>query len=337
VTESTITLRTNYTDTIVGTDKAIFKNVNVISDDSIVLVDCYGYDRSGKWLKTASDCVKHLVESDAGFLNVNTSSFDQASLDCSYTISMVIPENIGEPSPQIRDVINKLNDSIFGSLYSNYNQELSYSAVNTRRPTGMVEVGDSDIISWDVQTNQNIVNKVKINFSPFVDKVSGEHGFDVVNFSNTFVDDYIGLNNTIEKDCYLFNKSDAEIMAQRVAFYNSLSRSTLRINAKSMFFTSSVNDRIYLSLDRLYKRYGGYEFKKIGLISGIKKSQYSCEITVNDLGNIFNRCLTYAPTGTNSFTGATYDEKIKYGFLVDSETLTPSISSEEGLGSNILG
>lgn len=337
VTESTITLRTNYSDTITGTDKGLFKNVNIISDDSIILTDCYGYDRSGKWLKTASDCVKHLIEDDAGFLNVNTASFDQASSDCNYIISMAIPENVGEESPIIREVITKINDSIFGSLYSNKDQEISYSVINTRRNFDIDEINDDDIINWDAQTSQKIVNKVKINFCPFVDKVSGEQGFNVVNYSNSFVNNYIGLNNTIEKTCYLFNQSDAEKISQRVAFFNSLSQSLIRINSKSNFFTSSVNDRVYLGLDRLYKRYGGESYKKVGIISGIKKSQYGCEIVVNDLGNIFNRCLTYAPTGTNSFTSATYDEKIKYGFILDPETLTPNVSSEEGLGSNILG
>lgn len=314
---------------------ARIKIMDVINDDSLITVDCYGKETDNTWMKTASDCVKDLVVNDAGFTAIDTDSFLQAKSDCPYTLSMVFPE-VGGEAPMIREVISQINESVFGSVYGNSSQEIAYSIVNTRRPPTMASIKDDDILSWDVQTSQSIVNNVKINYLPSVDKVTGDSGFSVVTYQNSFVDDNIGIQNTIEKTCYLFNQSDAETLAQRLAFYNSLSKSILTLKGKANFFTSSVNDRVYIDLERLYTRYGGGTKMKIGVISGIKKSAYNSEVVMNDLGNIFNRCPTIAPDTTDSFTNSTDDEKIKFGYILDPDTLIPG-SNEEDLGSGLIG
>lgn len=335
VEEDAIVIRQQYSE---PTNSSVgkIKKVNLISDESLITVDCYGYDNN-KWVRTASDCVKHLIQNDAGFANINNDSFDQANADCSYKISMVIPEDIGQEAPMIRDVITKINESVFGSLYGDSSQDLSYSIVNTRRPSTLKELHDDDILSWDTSSDQKIVNKVKINYAPFVDKITGDNSFNVVTYTNEFVDNNVRIKNTIEKTCYLFNEQDATTIAQRYAFYNSLSQSIVNIKAKADFFTSSVNDRVYINFDRLYKRYGESSRRKIGVISSIKKSSYNTEISMNDLGNIFNRCHTLAESATAPFTSATDDEKIKYGFILDPDTLTPDPTSEEDLGSHLIG
>lgn len=341
VQEQSITLRAPYGFTT-GTEVGLFKNINPINDDSLILVDCYGKDAADSfttdsWIKTAADCVLDLVENDAGFTNIDTASFDQANSDCSFTMSLVIPENIGDETPSIRDVISKINESVFGSLYGNSSQDIAYSIVNTRRPADILPLKDDDIISWGVQTSQKIINKVKLNYAPFVDRGLGENGFKTLEYTNAFVDENIGIKETKEKTVYLFNDSDALTIAQRIAFYNSLSQSVLTIKGKANFFTSAVNDRIYIELDRLYNRFGGSYRKKIGVISGVKLGQYDSEIVMNDLGNVFNRCPTVAPNTTQAFTLSTDDEKIKFGYILDNDILTPDVTSEEGLGSHLVG
>jgi len=93
---------------------------------------------------------------------------------------------------------------------------------------------------------------------------------------------------------------------------------------------------VMLDLDRIYRRYGGASYKKIGIISGIKKSQYGAEVSVNDLGNIFNRCPAIGPSSMAVFTDSEDNEKIKYGFILDSTTLIPG-SDESYLGSGLIG
>lgn len=313
----------------------IIKVTNNIDESSLILVDCYGKEVENRWAKTAADCVYDLVKYDAGFADIDLDSFDQASSDCNFTMSLVIPD-IGSEAPSVRSIIEMINESVFGSLYGNASQEIAFSIVNARRPETMKTIREDDIISWSVSTTQRIVSDVKVNYLPFVDKSSGEDGFAVVTYTNEFVNNNIGLKNTVERTCYLYEESAATIIAQRLAFYNSLSNSSITINAKANFLKVAVNDRIYVNFDRLYKRFGGTSQLKIGVISGKKVSAYSSSVVMNDLGNIFNRGACIAPDELPNFTNSDDDAKIKYGYIVDTDTWLPD-DNEENLGSNLIG
>lgn len=181
------------------------------------------------------------------------------------------------------------------------------------------------------------MSDVKINYSPFIDTTSGQQAYQTELYDSSFVDKHVGILNTQEKTCYIYEQSAAMAIAQRSAFFKSLSISRLEIKGKALFFNYSVNDRLYLELDRLYKRYGSSARRKIGIVSSVKKGQYDSEIVLNDLGGIFNRCPTIAPNTTGPFSAATDDEKIKYGFILDNDTLTPDITSEDELGNCLIG
>jgi len=155
--------------------------------------------------------------------------------------------------------------------------------------------------------------------------------------TSTFVDNLVGIKNTIEKTIYLYDDSDAEIYAQRLAFFKSLSSSVIRLKGKLNFAQLVVNDKLYLSLDRLFKRYAGTESKRIGVVSGIKKDGFGCEITVSDLGNIYNRVMSIAPNTTLDYLNSSSDDIMRWGYIVDTDTETPDITSEVGLGSNLIG
>jgi len=335
VETQSILLRSEFTQTT-GTEVARIKNVEIINDDSLITADCYGMDYEDKWMRTAADAVKHLVINDAGFTSINEDKFDQADSDCKYTMAMVIPESVGQDAPSIRDVITQINESVMGSLYGNPTQEICYSIVNTRRPIDLSPVKDDDLLSWSSESINDITNKVIVNYAPFVDTISGLQAFQNYEYSSSFVDKYIGIKNTKEITCYLYDLDKATIMAQRTAFYKSLSTLKITLKSKAQFFNYSVNDRIFIQLDRLYKRFGSNSKMKIGIVSSIKKSAHDSEIVLSDMGNIFNRCPTIAPSGTSDFAGASEDEKLKYGFVLG-ETFTPDITSEEELGNCLIG
>jgi hypothetical protein len=335
VQKDTIQLRTNYSEAS-NSSPAIIKNVEVINDDSLITADCYGLKYEGKWIKTASNAVRHLVKNDAGFTSINETTFTQSDSDCDYLLSMVIPDNIGEGSPLIRDVITKINDSVFGSLYGNTSQEICYSIVNTRKSDTIQPVKDDDIISWASDSKNTITNIVNVKYSQFIDTIKGELSYKNYSFVSSFVDDIVGINNKKEIICYLYSDDDSQTIAQRYAFVNSLSQLKVTIKGKSLFFNYSVNDRIYLDLDRLYKRYASGSKLKMGIVSSVKKSEFDSEIVLNDLGNIFNRCPSIATNTTSAYSSSTNDDKIKFGFILDSNTLIPG-SNEEDLGSCLIG
>lgn len=336
VEASSIKLRSNFTQAS-GTEIARIKPVDIIGDDSVITVDCYGLESdSSEWLYTASDIVKHLVTFDAGFNNINLPSFAQAKSDYRDVMSLVIP-SIGSEPPMIRDVISMVNGSVFGSLYGNSIQDLCFSIVNTRRPVGLVSLKDEDILDWQSDSINNIISDVQVNYSHFTDTETGEDASKTELFSSSFVDRNVGIESTTEFSSHVYDQSSAIVVAQRTAFYRSLSTSRLIVKGKAIFFNYSVNDRIYLELERLYLRYGASTRKKIGIVSSVKKSQYESEIILNDMGGIFNRCPTIAPTTTLAFNSATDDDKVKFGFILDDETLTPDITSEDELGNCLIG
>lgn len=335
VEERSVFIRTDYSEAT-NTAVARIKDVSIINDDSLITVDCYGVEYQNKWVRTASNAVRHMSKYDAGFTQINESTFEQADSDCKYTLSLVIPENIGGKDVLIRNEITKINESVFGSLYGNSIQEVCYSIVNTRRPSTIQPIKDDDILSWTSESSNEIVNSVRAIYGHFTDTVTGESAANYYTFNNDFVNNYTKIKRQSERNVYLYDSKNAETIAQRIAFYGSLSQLKVTIKSKAIFFNYSVNDRIYINLERLYKRYGSGSRLKIGIVSSIKKGIYDSEIVLNDLGNIFNRCPSIAPTATLSFVSATDDDKIKFGYVLNNNSLIPG-ASEDDLGSCLIG
>lgn len=336
VDEQGFSLRTAYTGTT-GTKAAVYKPVEYINEESLITVNCLGIEYENKWVKTPSDCVRHLIKNDAGFAVVNEDRFEKARVDCDYIVSMVIPETIGSEAPLIRDTITKINESVFGSLYGDSSQNISFSILNATKPELSTIITDTDIISFSIQTNQKIINKIKVNYKPFVDVFNGEDSFKTIVLSSDFVNNLIGIESTEEKTIYLYEEDKARIIAQRMLLFNSLSNSSVKIRSKLNLAKTLVNDKIYLSLDRLYKRYAGRDKRKLAIVTSVKIDGYNTDLTLTDLGNIFNRVPSIAPNTTPSYSTASDDDKLKWGFIVSNDTETPDESSEITLGGNIFG
>jgi len=337
VKEQSIILRSNYTGTT-ATTTALIKAVDYIQDDSLITCNCLGFeDASGAWLKTPSDVVKHLVVNDAGFSSINAPSFEKAKADCDYVVSLVIPDTIGSEAPSIRDSITRINESVFGSLYGDSSLSISYSILNAEKPDTTKVLKDDDVLSWDTQSKTEIYNNVICSYRPFTDTQNGQDTFETVTYNSGFVDKYVGLKNTLERTLYLFESDKAEIIAQRLALFFSLASTTVTLKGKMLFYLNAVNDKIFINFDRLFKRFGGNDRRKIGIVTGIKKSQTEVEVTISDLGNIFNRVPAICPNTAQDFALAKNDDKVLFGYIVDNDTLTPDAASEDALACNIIG
>jgi hypothetical protein len=336
VKEREIIIRTPFLGTT-ATKSGTYKNVEYIDENSPITVSCLGMEYQGLWMKTASDCVRHLILNDAEFQSINEATFAKAKSGCPYKISMVIPEKIDGTSPLVRDVITKLNTSVFGSLYGDSSQNISYAILNAVKPEFSEMIQDDDILSFSVTSNQKIINKTIINYRPYVDINGDQDTTLTVSHGSEFVNALIGINNTNERTLYLYDTENAKTMAQRISLFNSLSNSVVSIKAKMSLYTKNVNDKIYLSLDRLYKRYSSSDRRKLGVITGIKRDGSSCDITVTDLSNIYNRIPSIAPNTALDYLSSSGDDLVKNGYIVSTTTKTPNELSESGLGSNIIG
>lgn len=336
VSEQSITLRTAFTG-LTETTSGLRKNVNVATDDSLVTVDCLGIEVDGEWIKTPSQAVRHLILNDAGFSAVNETSFNKALAECGFILSLAIPESLGQKSPTIKEVITKINESVFGSLYGNSSWAISYSILNSQKPEFSEVLKDDDILSFDVASDQKIINAVKVNYRPFTDIYTGGDGLEVYTQESDFVNRLIGIKNTEERTVYLYEDDKAKIIAQRILFFGSMSSCKVQVKAKLNLALTSVNDKVFLELDRLYKRYGGRDRRKIGVVTSVKKNGLDTDVEFTDLGNIFNRVPSIAPNDALDYATATRNDIARWGYLLDNDTLTPDVLSEAEFGNNLIG
>ena len=336
VGQQSVTLRTAFTG-ITESLTGLMKNVTVIDDNSLITVNCMGLEVAGEWIKSPAQAVRHLVMNDAGFATVNEASFDEAKEECDYILSLPIPESLGQKSPTIKEVITNINESVFGSLYGNSSWEISYGILNSKKPENFTALKDDDIISFDVISDQKIINAIKVNYRPFIDIFNGVSATEVYEGTSDFVDRMIGLLNSEERTVYLYEQDKSEIIGQRIMFFRSLSNCKVQVKAKLNLATTSVNDKIFLELDRMYKRYGGRDNRKIGVVTGIKKNGLDTEVEFIDLGGIYNRVPSIAPNTASDYASATRNEVIQFGYVLDNDTLTPNVLSELELGNNLIG
>lgn len=338
VKEDELTLRDAYLGSTI-TSGTFMKNPIVINDDTLITVNCIGYENgSSAWVKTASDCVLHLLENDSVITNINSQSFVDADSDAPYVMSMLIPNRIGDDAPKIKEVIADINESVFGSLVTNTDFEATYSILTADKPTDLVVINQHDIIGEPVVKSKNeIVRKVNLKYRPFVDRFTKKNSFQTFEYTSSFVDDYIGARQEKDITVSLYSALDAVTMAQRISLYNSLSQSIVSVKAKLNLSSKSLNDKVSINLDRIYKRFSGRDRKKIGIINKVTTDGTNSTVEFNDLSNVFNRVMSIAPDSALDFTSALDTEKLLNAYVCDDSLEVPDTSSDAELGSNIVG
>ena len=337
VKENTILLRTAYAGSTIS-DTAQKKNVPLVNDDAVITVDTMGQERSDTWIRTASDAVKDMLENDSALTNLNTASFVESDADAPFILSYAIPQRIGGSVKPIKSIISDINKSVFGSLVTDSDFNLRYQILTPEKPADLAELKDDDLLGdATIKSKNEVVRKVDVRYQHFTDRFNGESAFSLYEFTNEFVDDLVGSKNEMDLDIYLYNEVDAISIAQRYALYNSLSSSIVTIKGKLNLITKSLNDKIWINLDRLYKRFANQDRRKIGIINKVSHNGSDVTIDINDLGNAFNRVANVSSDTASDFSSATNDEKIMYSYVCDAATLTPDITSDVEIFSNSIG
>jgi len=338
VNETSVVLRSAYNGST-NTSKGKIKKTNIINDNSIVTVNCIGQERSNKWVKTASDAVRDLLINDCGISSINEDSFSSSSIDFSGVISYATPRRIGGRAETVRTVIDNINTSVFGSLVIDNNFNLTYKVLTADKPNSLREITDHDLSNSQVSivTKNAIVRKVSCRYASFTDRFTGDDAFSLYEYVSEFSDEMIGATSEKELDLYLFNRSDAETITQRYAYYNSLSQSVVTIKGKLNLYDYFLNELIWIGLDRIYKRLGNNDRRKLGIINKIANDGSDINLTINDIGNTLNRTATITENTASNFTSSTESEKIIYNYIVDNDSLTPDPTSDQELYTNLIG
>jgi hypothetical protein len=339
VDELQIELRINFADPTI-TDNGRIKRPSYIGDDTVVSVNLLGRTETGEplgtWISTAAQSVKDMCSS-VGITNFNTASFAEVASVSTQFISLALPESQGATLTSAKDAIDLLNKSTYSALTIDDNLDVQYRVLKNDVPTSPRIVRDSDVISWKVKTTngKNFRNSV-INYR-FQDynRFTKESGNSVVTYESEFVRDYIGTNQTATLDCYLYDSLDAEIMSHRYTYFNRLGRSDITIRTDLRLEGVEIGDVLQLEFDRLYKRFGDSETrKKLVMVIGLTKNGEETTIEATDLNNTFNTSAVITPNTAAPYASATTDEKLKYGYITDSEGIVDD--NEETANINLI-
>ena len=337
ITETLVTIRASYGGAT-GNFTGERKNTDIIDDDAIVTIDCVGMDRSDKWVKTASDVVLDLIENDVSLTNINTSAFATAAIDSSAVVSLAIPTRIGGATIDVKKAITNINKSAFGSLVLDSDFNMKYTVLSPDRDSTISEIKDDDLLGdARIKTKNETVSQVNGKYSYFVDKFDGGDANELYQYTSEFATDMIGSSRELDVDLYLFNYLDAETVTQRYAMYNSLSQSNITIKGKLNLQSYELNDKVYINLDRIYKRFSSSDSRKIGIVNKVTSDGRNTTLEINDLGNTFNRVGVISSNTAVDFSSATEDDKINNSYIVDDDILSPDITSDTEIYNNLIG
>jgi hypothetical protein len=275
---------------------------------------------SGNLLKTAPSIVKALLE-DAGLTDsIDTPSFVSSENLIPEEISFVIPEKFNElNTPIFRDVINKVNLSVFGILLQNNEFKFSYDLLRPVVDPNATLLKESDILDIQVtSTNKNMVYKTISQY--------GKKEYDYSVKKDSFITTSRVSNtaryvqNTLKEktfNSYLINEADSRRLAQRWSFLLEYSSNEITVSTKLQTIDLQINDIIVIDYRKLYTRFGGTSSKKYIAVEKILKSGNGVTIVGVDLSNAFNRVALISDT-TSNYQDSNEDTRIYSGFYTDS-------------------
>lgn len=322
-------------------DTAEYIVPDYITDDSIISVNILGKTKdntaNGEWIQTAADSIKDLI-TEIGFENINDQSFVDGALDANQLVSMAIPEQFTSKSlPNLKSIVDKLNKSVNSSLTLDNDLDVKYQVLNVYVENDLVTIDDFDVIKWDIKTTNGKTFRTAIARYRFTDTDLStlEDGNRVFSFESEFVEQYIGTNRVNELDLYLYEQRDAEIAAHRNIYYNRLSRSDISIDTDLRLENVEIGDVVILNFDRLYKRLGDPSTRKrCVLVVGKTLNGQRTKLECSDLGNTFNTSSYITVNTAPTFSSATSDEKLIYGYITDNQGIIDD--NEDTAGTHLI-
>lgn len=322
--ETQLTLRTAATYTSSGTSE--LKQPEVYKPGSVVLsLDCLGATengvKTGTFIKTGAQVVKDLLTRAGLSASINTSAFTTAQGDSVHKLGIALPPKVNDTKvASIRDVINRINLSIFGSLFVGEDFELEYSILSPKKPAGLLALVERDVLELSVTSDSSKIvktSRVRYNRKEY-DSASGTSDVYSEATKTSDMTEYLGKTtkeNLVET--YLVDDTEAQIIANRWSFLLELASSVVKVRTKMQAIRSAVNDKVEVSHEKLYDRLGSSVGRKVAGVQSISRSVGGTELELSDLSNAFSRCLIIAPNSSAEYASASDDEKLYNGYITD--------------------
>lgn len=309
-----------------ATDDAQRKRPDIYDETKSVLsLDVLGKTddgfSTGDLINTGPGIVEDLLI-EAGLTSIiDTASFTTAKALAPYQLGFAIPSKASDSKTKnVRDYINDINKTVFGSLVQDADFNLKYKIFNPRRPESSTQSLDQhDILGFSFNVDsKRIVKTARVNWGareydgPSLGPVSFQSSFDS--------DTALYLTNSTKEfqiTTALHDEADADIFASRWAFLLSIATATLNVQTKLQVIDKSVTDLVKISHPKFYERVGTNLKTKYAAIQGSSKTAFNNALELEDLANAFSRCSTITENTANNYSNASDDELILSGFITD--------------------
>ena len=292
--------------------------------DTILTCDVLGKTDDGtpdgNMLATVPEIVTDLLEvSGVGDL-IDYPSFAEAIDIAPQRVGVVIPKKFNDRNtPKLKDIINELNKSVFGSLVQNNDFMLAYHVLRPKRSSDIVRFVESDILKFSVSSsNDKIARLVKLRYLfREYEPISRAITFEENQAQNNTATYLSKSSNEQVVDTNLVDSNDGRIAANRWAFLVGVASNVIAFTTKMQGADLNVNDAIEFRHEKLYQRIGSFETRKIAAVQSAKKSITDSTIEIEDLSNAFSRCGIITENGVPNFDDSSSEEQFYGSFITD--------------------
>lgn len=323
--ESNTALTLRIAATYSGTGASKYKRPEVfVEGDNVITCEIIGATEdgttSGTWIKTGAQIVKDLVTKAGLSDDLDDASFTTSEGIAPYTLGMVIPESFEDKtSDTLRDLVNKVNVSIFGSLVQDSTFKIKYDVLSPRRPETFVSFEERDFLSFDIKSKgSRTVKSVALTHTrKEYDKDNREASSQLEEVTSQRGEFLLQSDKLFEVDTIIRDTITANIIAERYAFIFSEPSSVINFRTKLQASTLSVNDLIKVSHRFMYEKPGSLFKTKIAAIQSVKKNEGETLVEIEDLGNTFTRAGAITDDGDPTFADSEENDLLTSGYITD--------------------
>ena len=317
-------LRANWSEATTLFVDSIYKpTVALDVEEDVLTVELLGMTAdgttTGEFLSNGPQIVEDLLTELGYAAKIDAASFSNAKDIADHMLGFIVPSELSnETTPTFRDVIDKINVSIFGSVIQNQQFLIEYNLLSPKRPTSTVKFQEHDILQLTSTKNNDLMAKTaKVEYQRREhDFGSGEESFRYSEKTSNYAKYVTETSREKPISTYLADEKDAVIFAARWAFISEYGSTVVKIKTKMQGSQFEINDLIDLTHEKFYRQLG-VSARKIAAIQSIKKGIKDYIIELEDLSNAFSRCGIIAAAGANNYDNSTEDDKLYLGFYTD--------------------
>lgn len=331
---------TAYAGAGVSGSKATTRRPEYITDDSTVSIDCVGKTKdgtpTGEAILTGADVVEDLLIGVGLTEDLDTASFDTASLDNSMRVSISLPYSVSGTAPLVKTIINDINQTVFGSLSLKQDLTLAYFINSCERADTITTISDDDVISRKMKGAETKSYKRVFGSYRFIDfdKTKFEESNSLIDFTSDRITNYDISNKEVDREFRVYETRDAQELTERFVHYNEQTLMELDIVADLRLGDLEIGDKVRVNFARFIAQPSIGDSQRVFSVIGIKKDFNKIELKLSDLGNLYNRSAVFSSNSAADYSASTSDERRFTSYFTDDNGLITTY--DESKGTNLI-